>query len=325
MNKAKQRVQAALAILVTLALLATAVYYHYDATHPDTGSAAGTTEPQQEQTITIAYLPITHAIPLFKAKELLEQEGNVKVELVRYGGWAELMDALNSGRVDGASVLIEMAMESRDQGIPLKLALLGHHDGNVVVGSNAIKTGADLKGKTIAIPNRQSSHNILVQQLLNENSLSTSDATLVEMAPAEMPAALKSGQIDAYCVAEPFGAKAISSDVGHVLKTSSELWPDSICCGIVLNENAVANKQDAIAAFEDAYREAGNSITKDDAVAIAEADLGQDAATSALSVDWISFNDLDVTRESYETLRDQVKKYGLNDNPPTYDEFVEQH
>ena len=69
---------------------------------------------------------MANVLPLFEAKKLLEKEhSNVKVELVKYGGWSELMDALNTGRVDGASVLIEMAMKSREQGIPLKLAMLG--------------------------------------------------------------------------------------------------------------------------------------------------------------------------------------------------------
>lgn len=317
-----KRIRAILACLVTLALIGTAVYYQYDELRP--ASAAGA-DGQPVQTITIAYLPITHAIPLFKAKELLEEQGNVHVELVKYGGWAELTDALNSGRVDGASVLIEMAMAARSQGIPLKLALLGHHAGNVVVTANDIVEPADLRGKTFAIPNRQSSHNILLQQLLTRSGLTSDDVTVVEMAPAEMPSALQSGQIDGYCVAEPFGAKAVEAGVGHVFATSDELWDNSICCGIVVNENAVAGKQDALAAFEAAYEQAGDTLTADEALSIASDDLGLDADTSELSLEWISFDDLEVTREDYDALRDEVVAYGLSDNPPTYEEFVEQH
>ncbi len=277
----------------------------------------------EQTTITIAYLPITHAVPLFKAAEQLEQQNsNVHVELVKYGGWAELMDALDSGRVDGASVLIEVAMEAKSQGIPLELSLLGHRDGNVIIASNDIASPAQLKGKIIAIPNEQSSHNILVQQLLNKYGMSEKDVTLIEMAPAEMPAGLKSGQIDGYCVAEPFGAKAVETGVGHVLATSDELWENSICCGIVFNTQATAGKQEALKTFKQAYLSAGNSLTKDEAVQIAVNNLGQDEATSQQSLQWISFNDLSVTEEAYERLRQEVIEYGLNDNPHTYDEFV---
>lgn len=317
MKRAKGTLSAIVALVATLALVATAVYYKVD----DMGIGAS----DEQTTITIAYLPITHAVPLFKAAEQLEAENsNVHVELVKYGGWAELMDALDSGRVDGASVLIEMAMEARSQGIPLQLSLLGHRDGNVVVASNEITSAAQLKGKTIAIPNQQSSHNILVQQLLGEYGLSADDVILVEMAPAEMPAGLKSGQIDGYCVAEPFGAKAVETGVGHVLATSDELWENSICCGIVFNTQATAEKQAALKTFKEAYLSAGNSLTKEEAVQIAVDNLGQDEQTSEQSLQWISFNDLNVTEEAYEKLRQEVIKYGLNDNPPSYDEFVAQ-
>lgn len=315
MKLAKGMLRALVALLATLALVVTAVYYKVD----ESGIGAS----GEQTTITIAYLPITHAVPLFKAAEQLEQQNsNVHVELVKYGGWAELMDALDSGRVDGASVLIEMAMEAKSQGIPLELSLLGHRDGNVIIASNDIASPAQLKGKIIAIPNEQSSHNILIQQLLNKYGMSEKDVTLIEMAPAEMPAGLKSGQIDGYCVAEPFGAKAVETGVGHVLATSDELWENSICCGIVFNTQATAGKQEALKTFKQAYLSAGNSLTKDEAVQIAVNNLGQDEATSQQSLQWISFNDLSVTEEAYERLRQEVIEYGLNDNPPTYDEFV---
>lgn len=315
MKLAKSTLRSIVALIITLVLIASAVYYKVD----DIGFGSN----DEEVTLTIAYLPITHAVPLFKAAEQLESENsNVHVELVKYGGWAELMDALDSGRVDGASVLIEMAMEAKSQGIPLQLSLLGHRDGNVVVASNSITSPSQLKGKTIAIPNEQSSHNILVQQLLSKYGMSASDVTLVEMAPAEMPAGLKSGQIDGYCVAEPFGAKAVETGVGHVLATSDELWQDSICCGIVFNTEATAQKQEALKTFKEAYLSAGNSMTQEEAVRIAVENLGQDETTSKQSLQWISFNDLSVTEESYEKLRQEVIEYGLNSNPPTYDEFV---
>jgi len=104
-------------------------------------------------TVKIAYLPITHALPLFVTQELnREKFKNFKLELVKFGAWPELMDALNAGRVDGASVLIELAIKAKEKGIDIRAVALGHRDGNVVVVTNDIKSPADLKGKTLAIP-----------------------------------------------------------------------------------------------------------------------------------------------------------------------------
>lgn len=66
---------------------------------------------KNEKVVKIAYLPITHSLALLKEAKELESKNGVKIELVRYGSWPELLDALNSGKVDGASVLIELAMK----------------------------------------------------------------------------------------------------------------------------------------------------------------------------------------------------------------------
>lgn len=81
----------------------------------------------------------------------------MNIELVKYGSWPELLDALNTGRVDGASVLIELAMKSKENGIGLTAVALGHRDGNIVVVSNGIHRAEDLRGRVYAIPHRSSS------------------------------------------------------------------------------------------------------------------------------------------------------------------------
>lgn len=329
-----KRLRTVAALLATAVLVGSAAYYKYDtavagelpqASDTQTSEASSSKSSDTVTTLKIAYLPITHALPLFATEELLNQQGNgnVKIELVKYGGWSELMDALNTGRVDGASVLIEMAMKAKEQGIPLELSLLGHKDGNVVITSNDITEPEQLRGKTFAIPNTQSSHNILLQTLLQKNGMSISDVNVVEMAPAEMPSALQGGQIDGYCVAEPFGAKAVDAGIGRVFATSQELWPNSICCGIVLNTDAVSGKEDAVKAFEEAYKEAGASLTTEESQEIAEEYLGQNADVSELSLQWISFKDLDVTKEAYDSLTDKIQEFGLSENPPSFDSFVE--
>ena len=164
--------------------------------------------------VKIAYLPITHALPVFETKEELEAaDDELQVELVKYGSWPELMDALNTGRVDGASVLVEMAMLARQNGIGVSAVALGHKDGNVVISSEPIASPNDLKGKTFAIPHRQSSHHILLNEALKRVGLTIKDVDVVELAPPEMPSALASGQIDGYCVAEPFGAKESTASI----------------------------------------------------------------------------------------------------------------
>lgn len=282
-----------------------------------------TSENSSKDTIKIAYLPITHALALFEEAEELKNNTGLNVELVKYGSWPELLDALNSGHVDGASVLVELAMKSVQEGIGIKAVALGHKDGNVIVASNNIKSAADLKGKTFAIPHRQSSHNILLNDELASAGLTIDDVKVTELAPTEMPSALASGQIDAYCVAEPFGAKAVSLGVGHVLNYSEDLWKDSLCCALVLTDKFIDSNKEKATKFVEAYKTAGKNLTKDKAKEVAKEYLGQDEEVLDLSLQWISYDDLDITKDTYDTLVEKVKKYGLSDNPPAYDDFVE--
>ena len=274
-------------------------------------------------TVKIAYLPITHSLAVLEEAEELEKESGLKVELVKYGSWAELLDALNSNRVDGASVLIELAMKSKEEGIGLKAVALGHRDGNVIVVSNDIGSAADLKGKTFAIPHRQSSHHILLRDALAKGGLTIDDVSVTELAPTEMPSALASGQIDGYCVAEPFGAMGVSVGAGHVLYTSEELWEDSLCCGLVLTDKFISERHDDAKAFVDGYKKAGDSLDKQKAKEVAKKYLGQTDEVLDISLEWISYSDLEITEEIYDTLAAKVKEYGLSDDPPSYEDFVD--
>ena len=273
-------------------------------------------------TIKIAYLPITHSLAVLETADELAAQTGLQVELVKYGSWNELMDALNSGRVDGASVLIELAMKSKEQGIGLKAVALGHKDGNVIITSTSITSAEDLKGKTIAIPHRQSSHNILLNDALATAGLTIDDINVTELAPTEMPSALASGQIDGYCVAEPFGAKAVSLGAGKVLFTSEELWEDSLCCGLVLTDKFIESHKENARTFVESYKQAGQNLTNEQAMETATKYLNQDKDVLELSLQWISYDDLEITEDNYSTLTEKVKAYGLSENPPSYADFV---
>lgn len=275
-----------------------------------------------ENTVKIAYIPITHSLAVLEEAEELKDNSDLNIELVKYGSWPELLDALNTGRVDGASVLIELAMKSKEEGIGVKAVALGHKDGNVIITSNDINSVEDLKGKTFAIPHRQSSHNILLNDALATANLTVDDLEITELAPTEMPSALASGQIDGYCVAEPFGAKAVELGVGKVLFSSEELWQDSLCCGLVLTDNFIENSPEVAKTFVDNYKIASENLTTDKAKEVAKEYLNQDDNVLDISLEWISYNDLEITEDTYNTLVDKVIKYGLSDNPPSYEDFI---
>lgn len=283
------------------------------------GNSSETTK--SDKVAKIGYLPITHAVPLYIEKEV--EKGNI--ELVKFGSWPELMEALNSGNIDGASVLIELAMKAKAQGTDIKAVALGHSDGNALVSSTDINSVKDLKGKTVAIPNKLSTHNLLVYEALKQEGLTMNDINVVELAPSEMPVALQEKRIDAYCVAEPFGAKAVANGSAKVLKQSSDLIQNSICCSLVLRGEFIKDNNDAAKDVVKNYAKASEYITdnKDEAKEKVEDFLKVDNEVLDLSLNWISYDKLKIEEEDYNKILNYLNELKLLDNAPSYEEFVD--
>lgn len=279
----------------------------------------------EQKTVRIAYLPITHALPVFAVKELETSDSPVQVELVKYGSWPELMDALNTGKVDGATALVELGVKAREQGIDVRAVALGHKEGNIIITNNDIHRAEDLKGKTFAIPHKQSSHNILAHLMLEKEGLTTADVKIVEMSPPEMPAALAMGQIAGYTVAEPFGSLAIALNRGKVFDDPQVLWHDNICCALLLNGAFVDTYPDLAKAFTKAYIDAGIYLDEYPAEQerIAKQYMKFDEQVIKRSLEVISYKDLALTESLYGELINHMKQQGLITIVPAYEEFVD--
>lgn len=291
----------------------------------ESADAGRKNQAAERKVIKIAYLPITHALTGFElAEESKLRDLGFSVELVRFGSWTELIDALNAGKVDGAVALVELIMKAKEQGIDVHLASLAHHDGNVMIIGSNYSSMADLKGKTVAVPHRQSTHYLLLNDALARENLTVADVNVIEMAPPEMPSALASGQIAGYCVAEPFGARAVTLNLGKVLYQSKDLWPDSVCCGFALSGRFVAENPELAARLLEAIKVSGDSLDKDRSHAseVAARYLNVPGNVLDLSLQWISFSNPEISKEQYDILRDKAVKYGLSENPPLYEDIV---
>lgn len=277
----------------------------------------------EKPTIKIGYLPITHAVPLYMQDN--EQYDGYELELVKFGSWPELMDALNTGAIDGASVLIQLAMNAKEKGIDLKVVALGHRDGNVLIGGNDIQSVEDLVGKSFAIPSRFSTHNILLYEMLKKHGITYDEVDVIELPPAEMPAALAEGRIAGYVVAEPFGAISVALENGKVLYQSEEIWQDSIDCGLVLRGQFINNNKELAQTFVDDYVAGGELAEhKDDHThEVVSQYLTVEQNVLDLSLEWISYDNLSIEEDSYAILRDALIEMGLSENPPSYEDFVD--
>jgi len=207
----------------------------------------------------------------------------------------------------------------------LKVVALGHRDGNNVTVSKDIKSAADLKGKTFAVPQRFSTQNILLYQMLKNEGLKYSDVKIVELTPAEMPAALSEGRISGYIVAEPFGAKSVIGGKGKTLFQSQDLWKDSICCGLVLRNEFIKNNKNSAQELVTGYVKAGKEAEiKDSKIQdISLKYMAVDKKILELGLKSTTYTNLKINEKDYKQLTSYLKIMGLSKNPPKYSEFVD--
>ena len=216
----------------------------------------------EKPAIKIGYLKITDHLILgvsaLKLEKGMEKFEHCTLEPVVKNGWNEVADALATKTLDGALVLAPTAMDLFKSGVDLKLLLLAHKSGSILVKSKkaGIETIEDFAGKTVLIPYQLSIHNMLFHKLLSEKGLTPGratdagvDVTLEVVAPFQMPEAIEyddEGEIGGFIVAEPFGSQVIAQGHGDEFQLSKDLWPKHPCCVFVMRSEIIEKNPEAI-------------------------------------------------------------------------------
>jgi NitT/TauT family transport system substrate-binding protein len=271
-----------------------------------------------KKVVRIGHLPITdHLTVIARARTT---HPRTELQLVKFSGWPEVAEALRSGSIDGAYLLAPLGIRLRQQGAPIKTVLLGHRNGSVVIVKNSpdIRQASDLRGQTIAIPSRFSTHNILIRKLLGEHKIDPDrDVKLLDMKPPEMVNALATGQIDAFIVAEPFGGQAELQQVGKVLVLSKDVWVDHICCVLHVNETLIESDPQAVQDVVSGFVEAARFIESEPAEAarLSTAYLGQKPEVIEHVLlhpkGRITFSDLTPRLPDFEATQDYLLRDGI--------------
>jgi NitT/TauT family transport system substrate-binding protein len=180
---------------------------------------------------------------------------------MRFNGFPELKETF-LGRPDvmpATFILAPMAMALREQGVPIKIVYLGHRDGTAMMvhKDSKIFRIEDLKGKTVAVPNRFANQKLLLYKAFRDRGMSINDIKIVEMPPPDMPAALYSRSVDAITSGEPFMAQTELDGYGRVLYLTKDIWPNFISCVLAVNENAIRKRRFEIQQLVDGIAKSG--------------------------------------------------------------------
>jgi taurine transport system substrate-binding protein len=160
----------------------------------------------QEKTVTFAYQDMMTPIRVLMESGKLESETGYKVNWVKFGGGGDVIRAMSSGDVDLGEAGSSPVAAAASQGLPIKLfwilADIANAEQLVARNDSGIKTIADLKGRTVAVPFVSTSHYQLMYAL-SEAGLTSSDVKLLNMRPPEIAAAWERGDVDATFIWAP--------------------------------------------------------------------------------------------------------------------------
>ncbi|WP_425098721.1 CmpA/NrtA family ABC transporter substrate-binding protein [Tropicibacter sp. S64] len=206
----------------------------------------------KETLLSVGFMPLTDAAPLIVAQEMgfAEEEG-IALDLRRAPSWSSLRDMLSFGQVDAAHMLspvpIATALGFGGAGAPLSAVSVLSVNGNVIGVSRALeeklraaghdfdfadaeKAGRALIGVAqgklrIGVPFPFSMHAELVFYWLAALGYAVPDGVAVRTVPPPLMAeAIAEGEIDAFCVGEPWGTKTVENNVGALLLPGNAIW-----------------------------------------------------------------------------------------------------
>jgi NitT/TauT family transport system substrate-binding protein len=216
--------------------------------------------PLEKRKITVAYLPVTCQLtcPVTDYISKFSQSGEMYLPRM-FQGFPEIKEALISNRVQAAFIVAPMALALKAQGVPIKVVYLGHRYGSAVVVRNdgPIKTFADMRGRTIAIPSRFSDERLLLFRAMKAWGVNPSEIKMVEMAPPDVSGALAARAIDAFVMGEPFPSQAEMAGFGRILFQARDYWPDYMSCILVVRQDLIDTRPEVVQVLVDGIARSG--------------------------------------------------------------------
>jgi NitT/TauT family transport system substrate-binding protein len=216
--------------------------------------------PLEKRKITVAYIPVTCQLtcPVTDYISKFSESGEMYLPRM-FQGFPEMKEALISNRVQAAFIVAPMALALKAQGVPIKIVYLGHRYGSAVVvrKDGPIKTFADMRGRTIAIPSRFSDERLLIFRAMKVWGVKPSEIKMLEMAPPDVSSALAASAIDAFVMGEPFPSQAEMAGFGRLLFQAREYWPDYMSCILVVRQDLIDTRPEVVQVLVDGIARSG--------------------------------------------------------------------
>ncbi len=213
----------------------------------------------QNDPVKLGFIPLTDCSPIVMAKELgLFKKYGVEVVVTKESSWANVRDKILTGELDGAHCLYSMPFSvytgvGGKAGSEMKIAMMLNVNGQAITLSNdfcgkvgfkqmnkiAPVVAAKLKAEkevTFAMTFPGGTHDLWLRNWMAIAGVNQKTSKIITIPPPQMVANMKVGNMDGYCVGEPWGGVAVKQGIGFTQVASQDIWKDHPEKALVVNK-----------------------------------------------------------------------------------------
>ena len=206
--------------------------------------AAGSDAPEKTE-VKIGFIPLTDCASVVIASVMkFDEKYGIKIVPSKEASWAAVRDKLVNGELDAAHVLyglvygVQMGIGGPKKDMAVLMSL--NHNGQAITLSNQLKDKGAIDGaKLKALIDREKreytfaqtfptgTHAMWIYYWLATYGINPmTDVKTITVPPPQMVANMRVGNMDGFCVGEPWGNRAIYDKIGFTAETTQGIWKD---------------------------------------------------------------------------------------------------
>lgn len=206
--------------------------------------AAGSDKPEKEE-VRVGFIPLTDCASVVMASVLgFDKKYGIKIIPTKESSWASVRDKLANGELDAAHVLygliygVQLGIGGTKKDMAVLMTL--NNNGQAITLSKKIaeKGAVDGSGLAKLMQNEKreytfaqtfptGTHAMWLYYWLAANGINPlQDAKVITVPPPQMVANMRVGNMDGYCVGEPWNHRAIADGIGITSATTQDIWKD---------------------------------------------------------------------------------------------------
>jgi nitrate/nitrite transport system substrate-binding protein len=206
--------------------------------------AAGSDAPEKAE-VKVGFIPLTDCASVVMASVMgFDKKYGLKLTPTKEASWPGVRDKLINGELDAAHVLYGLVYgvqlgiggPKKDMAVLMNLS----NNGQAItlsqkLADKGVKDGASLKALmikekreyTFAQTFPTGTHAMWIYYWLAAHDINPlKDAKVITVPPPQMVANMRVGNMDGYCVGEPWNARAIFDKIGFTVETTQAIWKD---------------------------------------------------------------------------------------------------